>query len=35
MIDKAIAAIIADGTYKKIEAQYFNFDVYGATPTKS
>jgi lysine/arginine/ornithine transport system substrate-binding protein len=35
MIDKAIAAILADGTYKKIEAQYFNFDVYGATPTKS
>jgi lysine/arginine/ornithine transport system substrate-binding protein len=35
MINKAIAAIIANGTYKKIEAQYFNFDVYGATPTKS
>ncbi len=28
-IDKAIAAIIANGTYKKIEAKYFNFDVYG------
>ncbi|MBB5374137.1 ABC transporter substrate-binding protein [Acidocella aromatica] len=31
-IDEAIAAIHANGTYKKIEAQYFNFDVYGATP---
>ena len=28
-IDSAIAAIIANGTYKKIEAKYFNFDVYG------
>jgi len=28
-IDGAIAAIIANGTYKKIEANYFNFDVYG------
>ena len=28
-IDKAIAAIIANGTYKKIEAKYFNFDIYG------
>jgi lysine/arginine/ornithine transport system substrate-binding protein len=27
-IDKAIADIIANGTYKKIEAQYFNFNVY-------
>ncbi|MBW4023951.1 MAG: ABC transporter substrate-binding protein [Proteobacteria bacterium] len=27
-IDKAIAGIRADGTYKKIEAKYFNFDVY-------
>jgi lysine/arginine/ornithine transport system substrate-binding protein len=34
-IDTAIAAIIKNGTYKKIEAKYFNFDVYGATPTKS
>jgi len=28
-IDKAIAAMIKDGTYKKIEARYFAFDVYG------
>ena len=28
-IDKAIAAMIKDGTYKKIEARYFTFDVYG------
>jgi lysine/arginine/ornithine transport system substrate-binding protein len=27
-IDKAIADILANGTYKKIEAQYFNFNVY-------
>ncbi|GLR67281.1 ABC transporter substrate-binding protein [Acidocella aquatica] len=33
-IDTAIAAIIANGTYKKIESQYFNFDVYGANPAK-
>jgi lysine/arginine/ornithine transport system substrate-binding protein len=32
-INTAIAAIIANGTYKKIEAKYFNFDVYAATPT--
>jgi lysine/arginine/ornithine transport system substrate-binding protein len=32
-IDQAIAAIIANGTYKKIEGRYFNFDVYAATPT--
>ena len=30
-IDSAIAAIIANGTYKTIEAKYFTFDVYGAT----
>jgi lysine/arginine/ornithine transport system substrate-binding protein len=33
-IDKAIAVIIANGTYKKIESQYFNFDVYAATSAK-
>ena len=33
-IDSAIAAIIANGTYKKIESRYFNFDVYGANPAK-
>ncbi len=27
-IDQAIATIIKNGTYKKIEAKYFNFDVY-------
>ena len=31
-INEAIAAIIANGTYKKIESKYFNFDVYAATP---
>jgi polar amino acid transport system substrate-binding protein len=25
----AIAAIRSDGTYKKIQDKYFNFDVYG------
>ncbi|SDC14140.1 ABC transporter substrate-binding protein [Paraburkholderia lycopersici] len=29
-IDKAIADMIKDGTYKKIEARYFDFDVYGS-----
>ncbi|HEY4804090.1 MAG TPA: ABC transporter substrate-binding protein [Paraburkholderia sp.] len=29
-IDKAIADMIKDGTYKKIEAKYFDFDVYGS-----
>ncbi|SIT45673.1 lysine/arginine/ornithine transporter subunit; periplasmic-binding component of ABC superfamily [Paraburkholderia piptadeniae] len=29
-IDKAIADMIKDGTYKKIEARYFAFDVYGS-----
>ena len=29
MFDEAIAAIRADGTYKTIQDQYFDFDVYG------
>ena len=29
-VDKAIADMIKDGTYKKIESRYFSFDVYGA-----
>jgi lysine/arginine/ornithine transport system substrate-binding protein len=29
-IDEAIAAIIADGTYKKLEANYFTFNIYDA-----
>jgi lysine-arginine-ornithine-binding protein len=29
-IDKAIADMIKDGTYKKIEKKYFDFDVYGS-----
>ncbi len=29
--NKAIAAIRANGTYKKIQDKYFDFDVYGAT----
>jgi len=33
-IDWAIANIIKNGTYKKIESRYFNFDVYAATPAK-
>ncbi|CAB3808233.1 Lysine/arginine/ornithine-binding periplasmic protein [Paraburkholderia caffeinitolerans] len=28
-LDKAIADMIKDGTYKKIESKYFDFDVYG------
>ncbi|MEM5329340.1 ABC transporter substrate-binding protein [Paraburkholderia sp. JHI2823] len=28
-IDKALADMIKDGTYKKIESRYFAFDVYG------
>jgi lysine/arginine/ornithine transport system substrate-binding protein len=28
-IDKAIAGMLKDGTYKKIEKKYFMFDVYG------
>lgn len=27
--DKAIDAIRADGTYDKIRAAHFNFDIYG------
>ncbi len=30
MFDDAIVAIREDGTYKKIQDQYFDFDVYGA-----
>ncbi|EMK5737791.1 ABC transporter substrate-binding protein, partial [Acinetobacter baumannii] len=26
--DKALAAIIADGTYKKLEKKYFSFSIY-------
>jgi lysine/arginine/ornithine transport system substrate-binding protein len=29
-IDKAIADMIKDGTYKKLSAKYFDFDVYGS-----
>jgi len=29
-IDKAIADMIKDGTYKKLESKYFDFDVYGS-----
>ena len=29
-IDKALADMIKDGTYKKIESHYFAFDVYGS-----
>jgi lysine/arginine/ornithine transport system substrate-binding protein len=29
-IDKAIKALIKDGTYKKLEKKYFDFDVYGS-----
>ena len=29
-IDQAIADMIKDGTYKKLEAKYFDFDVYGS-----
>jgi len=28
-LNAAIAAIRADGTYKKIQDKYFDFDVYG------
>ncbi|GLR67728.1 ABC transporter substrate-binding protein [Acidocella aquatica] len=33
-IDAAIAEILKNGTYKKIESRYFNFDVYGANPAQ-
>ncbi|MFT4063918.1 ABC transporter substrate-binding protein [Paraburkholderia sp.] len=29
-VDKAIADMIRDGTYRKIEQKYFDFDVYGS-----
>jgi lysine-arginine-ornithine-binding protein len=29
MINKGIAAILADGTYQKINAKYFSFSIYG------
>jgi lysine-arginine-ornithine-binding protein len=29
-IDKALADMLKDGTYKKIESRYFTFDVYGS-----
>ncbi|MEX3824760.1 transporter substrate-binding domain-containing protein, partial [Paraburkholderia sp. BR14262] len=29
-IDKALADMLKDGTYKKIESRYFAFDVYGS-----
>jgi len=28
-LDGAIAAMIKDGTYKRIERKYFDFDIYG------
>ncbi len=33
-INGALAAIRADGTYKKLNDQYFSFDIYGAEPAK-
>jgi polar amino acid transport system substrate-binding protein len=27
-LNAAIDAIVADGTYKKIQAKYFDFDIY-------
>lgn len=33
-INAALAAIRADGTYKKLNDKYFSFDVYGAEPAK-
>ena len=28
-LNTAFAGLLADGTYKKIEARYFDFDMYG------
>ena len=33
-LNAALKAIRADGTYKKIQAKYFDYDVYGDAPTK-
>jgi lysine/arginine/ornithine transport system substrate-binding protein len=33
-IDGAIATILKNGVYKKIEAKYFNFNVYGNPPPR-
>ena len=33
-INAALAAIRADGSYKKLNDRYFDFDVYGAEPVK-
>jgi arginine/ornithine transport system substrate-binding protein len=33
-LDEAIAAIRADGTYQRIAARYFDFDIYGPEPAK-
>lgn len=29
MINKAISDMLNDGTYKKLEQKYFDFDIYG------
>ena len=34
-LNKAIAQIRKDGTYKKINDKYFDFDVYGKPPAPS
>lgn len=34
-INAALAAIRADGSYKKLNDRYFDFDVYGADPKKN
>lgn len=33
-LNAALAAIRADGTYKRINDRYFNFDIYGPDPVK-